>query len=65
MQRAYGGFNKGGVINVNSPVSGFKAASCHGIPSLDLSFLICKMGPSTPRFPGDSAVKNPPAMQEP
>ena len=65
MQRADGGFNKGSGINVKSPVSGFKASSCHGIPSMEVSFLVCKMGPSTPRFPGDSAVKNPSGTQEP
>lgn len=45
-----GGLQQGGGSNANSPASGFEAASHHGIPSLELSFLVCKMGPSTPTW---------------
>ena len=44
------GLQQGGESNANSPASGFEVASHHGIPSPELSFLVCKMGPSTPTW---------------
>lgn len=45
-----GRLQQGAGSNANSPASGFEAASHHGIPSPELSFLVCKMGPSTPTW---------------